>query len=617
VRRALLAILVASCSWWPAVRAAGPIEYRFTFPEPEHHWLQVEAVFPNLGPGPLDLRMSQTSPGRYAMHDFAKNVYDVRVFDAGGRELETTRPDPHGWRVTEHGGAVTVRYKVFGDRVDGTYLAIDTTHAHVNMPAVIMFGRGLDDRSARLTFSPPMSTPGWSLATQLIAGPAPFEFTAPNLQYLMDSPVELGPVTLEPFSVDGHIFRFAVHHTGTRDAVRSFVRDVEKIVREQRAIFGEFPAYESGQFTFLADYLPYSDFDGMEHRNSTVLTASTTIERDRLGLLSTVAHEFFHSWNVERIRPRALEPFNFEAANMTGELWLAEGFTQYYEPLTLNRAGLTDVASTASAFAEMIGAVALSPAHRLRSAEEMSRLAPFTDGVEVIDRTNWSTTYTSYYTFGGAIALALDLSLRERSDGRLSLDDFMRSMWRVYGKPGGSRPGYVDRPYDIADVEARLAEISGSAEFARTFVARYIQGHEVADYERLLAGSGLLMRRVRSGRAWIGHQEYARGKQGLQLMRASAPGTPAYNAGLDRGDEIVEIAGRAIEAEEQLAGVLRAARPGQVLEVTIRDRSGVARHTRMTLAEDPSFEIVPLEQTGAPLSKGQRDFRQRWLASHQ
>ena len=427
--------------------------------------MQVDATFPEIGLGPLDLRMSRASPGRYALHDFAKNVYELRAFGADGREIAATQPDPYGWRVEQHGGSVTVRYKVFGDRIDGTYLAIDPTHAHINMPAVVLFGRGLDDRSATITFEAPPGHPAWRVATQLLAGTSPLEFAAPNLQYLMDSPAEFGPIALQQFVVDGHTFRFAAHHTGTEDELKGFVSDVEKIVREQRSIYGEYPTYEPGYYTFLADYLPYASGDGMEHRNSTVITSSASIASNRRGLLGTVAHEFFHNWNVERIRPRSLEPFDFEAANMSGELWLAEGFTQYYGPLTLSRTGLVDLPTTAGAFGELITAVTMTPAYRLRSAEDMSRMAAFTDGGRTIDRTNWSITYISYYPFGGAIALALDLTLRERFDGRVTLDDYMRAMWRMHGAPGGSRPGYVDRPYTLADAEARLAEVTGVGRF--------------------------------------------------------------------------------------------------------------------------------------------------------
>src|SRR2546430_15329899 len=136
-----LAILFISTSF----DAASPIRYRFSFPEPQHRWMQVEAMFPDLTSAPLEMRMSRSSPGRYSLHDFAKNVYDVHMFGADGSELATTRPDPYGWNVPSHGASVTVKYKVFGDRVDGTCLAVDETHAHINMPAAGMWAHGPHD----------------------------------------------------------------------------------------------------------------------------------------------------------------------------------------------------------------------------------------------------------------------------------------------------------------------------------------------------------------------------------------------------------------------------------------------------------------------------------------
>src|ERR1043165_1485445 len=145
-----------------SLEAAAPVRYRVSFPEPAHRWMQVEATFAELGAGPLGLRMSRSSPGRYSLHDFAKNVYDVHAFGADGRELTPSRPDPYGWSVGGHGGTVTVKYKVYGDRVDGTYLAIDATHAHINMPAAMMWAHGLDDRAIAIAFEPPagLACPG-------------------------------------------------------------------------------------------------------------------------------------------------------------------------------------------------------------------------------------------------------------------------------------------------------------------------------------------------------------------------------------------------------------------------------------------------------------------------
>jgi predicted metalloprotease with PDZ domain len=593
------------------VHAAGVLTYRFTFPEPEHHWMQVEASFTDLGPGPLELRMSRASPGRYSLHDFAKNVYDVQVAGADGRPLSTTRPDPYGWTVTEHASTVTVRYKVFGDRVDGTYLAVDTSHAHINMPAAIMWARGFDNRPLALTFVPPVDVQ-WQVATQLHPGPTPLQFTAPNLQYLMDSPAEFGPVTIRQFEIDGRTFRFSAHHTGTPADLEAFVKDVEKIVRQEGAIFGEYPPYEPGTYTFLADYLPYANGDGMEHRNSTVITASGSIRGSRNNLLDTVAHEFFHGWNVERIRPRSLEPFDFERADMSGELWLAEGFTQYYGPIALSRAGLEDLPSTASTLAGLINDVIVSPARTVRSAEDMSRMAPFTDGGRTIDRTNWASTYISYYPFGGAIALGLDLSLRERSNGRVSLDDFMRAMWRMHGKPGGTREGYVDHPYTLDDAEKRLEEVSGDAGFARDFFARYIDGHDAPDFATLMPPAGFALRRVGAGRAWWGDLRLEQ-RGGLRIAAAPLANTPAYKAGLDVDDDVRQLDGVRVTSAEAVASVLDRHKPGDTVSVAFIDRGGAARTGRVVLGEDPRVDVVPIESTGPSLTPAQRAFRQAWL----
>jgi predicted metalloprotease with PDZ domain len=612
IARIVLGLWLALVTFSAAFRAAAPIQYRFTFPEPEHHWMQVEVTFSELGPGPLELRMSRSSPGRYSLHDFAKNVYDVSASGADGRPLAVVRADPHGWTIAGHNGAARVLYKVFGDRVDGTYLGIDPTHAHINMPAAIAWGRGLEDRPATLTFVQPAGQK-WQVATQLQPGSHPLEFTAPNFQYLMDSPVEFGPLAVRQFTVNSGTIRLALHHTGTDAELDRFVGDVEKIVRQQLQIYEEFPAYEPGFYTFLADYLPYATGDGMEHRNSTVITSSSSLRSNAFGLLDTVAHEFFHGWNVERIRPRSLEPFDFERANQSGELWLAEGFTQYYGPLTLSRAGLSDVRGTAATMGAFANAVAANSAHLVRSAEEMSQMAVFTDGGRSTDRTNWPSTVISYYSHGAAIALALDLSLRERSNGRVSLDDFMRAMWRAHGKPGGTRPGYVDRPYSIADAERQLAAVSGDQRFARDFFARYIQGREVADYGRLVAQAGLVLRKRNPNIAWLGDVRFDAQGGALRVGSPPAFGSPAYKAGIDLGDEIREVDGRRVSSADDVRAALSDRRPGDTVAVTYVNRSGTPQTRTVTLGEDPAVQLVTLESTGGALTDAQRAFRKSWL----
>jgi predicted metalloprotease with PDZ domain len=612
-RVGLASVAVGLVLWQTANHAASPIEYRFSFPEPQHRWMQVEVTFPDLPAGALELRMSRSSPGRYSLHDFAKNVYDVHAFAGDGGELPTTRPDASGWTVGDHGGRVTVRYKVYGDVVDGTYLAVDTTHAHINMPAAIMWARGLSDRPSTLSFTPPPGT-RWQVATQLHPGSGPLELTAPNLSYLMDSPVEFGPLTIRQFSAGSRVFRFAVHHRGSDDDLGDYIADVEKIVRQEGMVFGEFPDFEPGSYTFLADYLPYVHGDGMEHRNSTVMTATGSIRNSRAGLLETVAHEFFHAWNVERIRPRSLEPFDLERTNMSGELWLAEGFTQYYGSLSLHRAGIAGLPATSEAFTDFVESAVVRPGRAVRSAEEMSRMAVFVDGGIPVDRTNWPTTYTSYYPFGGAIALALDLTLRDRSDSRVTLDDFMRAMWRVHGKPGGAREGEVDHPYTSADAEARLAEVSGDAPFAADFFRRFIRGHDVADYARLLARAGFELHPRSPGRPWWGDLRLEVRGGRLLIADFVTANSPAYAAGLDQGDELRQLGDARVHASEDVVAAVQRHRPGDRIEVAYIDRTGVEKTTTVTLAVDPHLEVRPIESTGGTMTPSQRAFRERWLA---
>jgi predicted metalloprotease with PDZ domain len=349
----------------------------------------------------------------------------------------------------------------------------------------------------------------------------------------------------------------------------------------------------------------------MEHRNSTVMTAAGSIAASRDELLDTVAHEFFHCWNVERIRPKGLEPFDFDRANLSGELWLAEGFTQYYGPLALQRAGLDDLASTARTLAGLIESVS-APGHLMRTAEEMSRMAPFIDGGRTVDRTNWSTTVISYYPFGGAIALALDLTLRDRSDGRLSLDDFMRGMWTTYGKPGGSREGYVDHPYTITDAEATLAAVSGDKPFARDFFARYIQGHDVADYARLLGRAGFAMRKRSPGTAWLGDLRLE-SRNGWRVAGLVPPTWPIYATGLDEDDELQKIDGQRVSSSGDIAAAMQRHRPGHRIPIVFVDRTGAAKTANVTLGEDPRMDVVPVE-AGA-LTASQKAFRDSWLGA--
>jgi len=597
--------------------AQSSIAYRLSFAERQHRVMDVDVTFPDLPAAPLLLRMSRASPGRYALHDFAKNVFDVEVSDARGASLSVVRSNPHGWDVPSHGASVRVRYKVFGDWIDGTYLSIDSTHAHINMPAALMWAEGLEMRPISVRFDVPPDS-GWRVATQLYPGADPLTFTAPTLQYLMDSPSEVSALAITSFTVpDGSrtpTFRIAAHHTGTDADLAALTRDAERIVREARGVYREFPVYETNTYTFIGDWVPWANSDGMEHRNSTIITGSRTIGADRADILDAMSHEFFHSWNVERIRPRSLEPFNLEDQNLSGELWLAEGFTNYYGPLVLHRAGLTTLAQFAAEMGSAIDTVVNSPARQVRTAEQMSQMAPFVDAATSVDRTSFDNTFISYYTWGSAIGLGLDLTLRVRTDQRVTLDDLMRALWTKFGKPGGRQIGYVDDPYSIEDVRKTLGQIAGDQAFAEEFFRKYIQGHEVVDYETLFARAGLVWRRVAPGRPFIGQLHIQDGGNGARITAAVPFDSPAYVAGLDRDDVIVAVGDSAIKGAAEFVRVLGMHRSGEKVPLTF-ERHGKRATTTLTVGEDPRRELLPVEQTGTQPTEAQRQFRQAWLSS--
>ena len=600
--------------------AQSDVRYRVSFPAPEHHYAQVEVTFAGVPAGTLEARMSRSSPGRYALHEFSKNVFDLEAFDGKGKALAATRPNPYQWNVSGHDGTVRIVYKVYGDHVDGTYLGIDSTHAHMNMPATLMWARGFETRAARVTFEPPGGLK-WVPATQLFPTQDQWTFTAPNMQYLMDSPTELSAQTIRSFNVrnpDGRelTIRTAVHHDAADAAIDEYVAGAEKIVREQGAIFGEFPEFDTGTYTFLGDYVPWGGGDGMEHRNSTVVASPVSLRNPGmvLDVLDTVAHEFFHAWNVERIRPASLEPFNFEEANISGELWLAEGFTQYYGSLTMIRTGLSSVEEGLRGLARSAQAVVNGSGRRFRSAVAMSQMAPFTDAARSVDRTNTSITFISYYTYGAAIALGLDLSLRDRSNGKVSLDDYMRAMWRAHGKPGGPQPGLVAKPYTLKDARERLAEVSGDRAFADSFFDKYIEGQDAIDYAPLFLRAGYVWRKSNPGAAWLGTVAFDRGGSGT-IANLLDWGSPLHAAGLDQGDTIVELDGRKVADGTSLQAVLKAHKPGDNIAVSYRRRNGAGGTTTITLAENPSIELVAIERTGRTLTAEQKRFRDAWLGS--
>lgn len=611
-RSLLLAILLLM--FVATTFAQGKVEYEIAFPNYVHHEAEISVTFSGVPTGkPLEVRMSRSSPGRYSAQEFSKNVYSVRAMDEKGTALNFTRPNPTQWNVRGHHGKVRVTYTLFGDLGSGTFTGIDASMAHLSIPATFMWARGFENAPITIRFR---GLPEWKIATQLVPTADPQVFTAPHMQYFMDSPTMLANFRLREWPVQSngktYTIRLAINDPAASDQeVDEFAEMSKKIVAEQIAIFGETPDYDFGTYTFIANYVPQIGGDGMEHRNSTSLTSSRSIKGSPRGNLSTVSHEYFHCWNVERLRPRTIEPFNFEDANVSDGLWLAEGFTQYYGSLAMKRAGFSgDDASFARGMGFTINSTVNAPGRVLFGPIAMSQQAVYSDGAPAADPNNLINNFVSYYTYGSAVATGLDLTLRTKFTGK-TLDGYMRQLWADLGK---HQKNYAPaKPYTIADLKASLAKYSGDAAFANDYFARFIEGHDVPDYESLLAKAGFQYRKARPGKIWMDAQFREQGGA-LTIGSPTLRTGPMYKAGLDRGDKILSFDGQAVAKPSDVQAILEKHKPGDTITIEAEQR-GIKKTVQLTFTEDPAVEVVAFESINKEVTAEMKKLRADWLGS--
>lgn len=568
--------------------------YEVSFNNSVHHEAHIRAYFPELKSDTLIVRMSRSSPGRYALHEFVKNVYGVKATNSKGEKLKISRADPYSWKITGHDGSVTVEYILFGNRADGTYSQIDETHAHLNIPATFIYSEELNKRPIEVTFNT-SNHPDWKIATQLkrLKGNT---FFAPDLYYFMDSPTEISDYDLREFKVDGKNIRFVLHHPGTKEEFNEYFEKVKKIVAQEKEVYGELPDYDFDEYTFLACYMPNVSGDGMEHRNSTILTDTESLGKGGIkNNIGTVAHEYFHSWNVERIRPKSLEPFDFQEANMSGALWFAEGFTSYYTGLSLCRAGVLSPKEYIEGLNGTFNYVWNSPARDYFNPIEMSYQAPFVDAATSVDPVNRENTFISYYSYGSILGLALDLQLRMKG---LNLDDYMKLVWQKYGK--------TEIPYTIPELEKSLTEYAGK-EFAPNFFQNYIYQSKMPNYEQLFERVGVSIEQNKPD-AYFGASVRS-DENGTIISQNVAKNTPAYSAGLDKGDKIISINGVQLTAENNWEDELKKFNPGDTIDLEY-ERYAAVKKTKLTLATDPTYVIELKEDAGKKAEKARRN----WLS---
>ncbi|MFD2517153.1 M61 family metallopeptidase [Salinimicrobium flavum] len=567
--------------------------YNISFEDAVHHEANIRVTFPDLDSDKLSVRMSRTSPGRYALHEFAKNVYGVTATSGKGDTLEISRPDPYSWEIAGHDGTVNLEYTLFANRADGTYSQIDESHAHLNIPATFMYAETLQDRPVEVTFDT-RQFPKWRVATQLKHEHGN-TYSAPNLYYFMDSPTEVSDHELREFELDGQTINFSLHGPTTKEEFDEYFEKVKSIVGQQKAVYGELPKFDFGEYIFIACYLPHASGDGMEHRNSTILTSSRPLGEGGMERnIGTVAHEFFHAWNVERIRPQDLKPFDFTEANMSGLLWFAEGFTSYYTPLTLVRGGII----TSEAYAEGLNGtfnyVWNSPGREYFNPIEMSYQAPFVDAATSVDPVNRENTFISYYSYGSMLGLALDLQLRQKGQ---NLDDFMKLIWKEYGKQ--------EKPYTLQSLDSSLAQYAGK-DFAREYFSKYIYDSKMPDYEGLFKTVGIKIERT-SENPFFG-ATVRKTEEGFVITGNPRKNTPAYKARLAEGDKIISVNGTNLDSDDSWEDEFAKHKAGDILNLEI-ERFGKNMKRSVKLEKDPAYTISIDDNAGKKAVKA----RKEWL----
>jgi predicted metalloprotease with PDZ domain len=522
----------------------------------------------------LDFQMPRWSPGRYAVFDFAKNVQEFEA--AAGicppRSLcdqamrPVTRVDDQTWQVPfMNSPSLTIKYKVFANDLSGTFSQLDSRHANFNGGNIFMYIVNHKQDPVTLSIEPPRD---WRIVNGRTDATDQRDWQFPNWDILIDTPTEIGPDwTEDNFKVSGKQYHVVVHSLGSEGGKRgALVRDIEKIVKAETAMWGP-PEFDS--YTFLIHFANDDHSgDGMEHLTSTQIILPGALADASMyeGALDTVAHEFFHVWNVKRLRPLELGPWDFTRPANTRGLWIAEGITNYYGHLMLRRAGLWDDAKLWTTLAQQITQVENAPGSRLMSAEESSLSAPFLDDAPHAQQTNLANTSISYYPKGEVLGIVLDLLIRGRADGKASLDEVMRRMYEQFYLKSPNATYYLrGRGYRAEDFEQMVSQVAG-ADMSDWF-KRYVRGVESPPYEEAFAQVGLRLVREPQQPVSVGVTADQNDPNNFKLARVR-PGSPASDAGLEAGDTITTFGGTKL-IPANLLKVLSRYKPGDRVALTV------------------------------------------------
>lgn len=565
-----------------ASRSAAPqIAYTVSMTKPWTHLLEVEMSLKwTAAQQSVEVKMPVWTPGSYLVREYARHVQDFSA-RSGASDLKWSKLNKNTWQIDARGSReIVLSYRVYSNELTVRTNELNDEHAFWNNAATLMFPAGHLAAASTVTVRP---FGNWKIATGLakVAGQQN-TFRADNFDILYDAPFEVSDFNEITFNVQGKPHRIVITGEGNYD-LRQMARDVAKIAEEGYKIFGEMPFDD---YTFIVNL---RGGGGLEHLNSTALQWNRFGFKPQgryTGFLNLVAHEYFHLWNVKRIRPDALGPFDYENENYTKLLWVAEGMTSYYEGILLRRAGLISDREFLEGKAQMIEQLQARPGRFETSLEEASMDAWIKYYRQDENSVN---NQISYYDKGDVVSMFLDITIRTSSAGAKSMDDVLRHLYDEFYKKGRNFT-----PEDFQKVSELMAGRS-----LDDFFTKYVRGEAEIEYDSILRGIGLKLNvaEPNRSRAYIGADLAEEG--GRLTIRSVPADTPAYEQGLNTGDQIVAIDGYRA-SQTFLQSYLGEKKPGDKVRLTIF-RFDKLRDITFTLGSNSrkDYNIAPLENPTA------------------
>ncbi|MGA8409651.1 MAG: PDZ domain-containing protein [Candidatus Acidiferrales bacterium] len=570
--------------------AAATIGYHISLKNPEQHEFQVSMQIPVSA---SDHEITVALPAwnaLYQVRDFAYRLRDLRASEstAPSNVLHVEKLDKQTWTISlpQNSSPTTqISYTIEWDDPGPFNSQLDDHHAFVNFAEVLLYvpSRRVEDTTVQFDDVPD----AWRAVAELPPGPAPNSFTAPSYDKLVDAPAEIGKFDEFAYDESGAHFRVVVDGNGwRRDRLQT---NLQRITKYETRLMGGPPFSE---YTFFFHFGPYPEVGGggMEHSNCTAIAASS-IE----SATAIAAHEFFHAWNVKRIRPRTLEPVDYTKEMYTRALWFAEGVTSTYGAYTLERTGLWTKDQFYNDLAGQISELDSRPAHTWQSVEESSLDA----WLEKYDDYRQPDRSISYYNKGQIAGVLLDLAIRDATDNHKSLDDVMRRMYEVYAQHG--------RFYDDSQgVEAAAEEVAG-VKFD-DFFRRYIAGTDDIPYQDFFNAAGLELKVEMHKSADLGFWTVGHAPGAPVQVSQVVPGTPAEAAGLKSGDILLALNGQPVPP--YLPGWLHDQTPGEKISLHVhRDNKDLEIKFALGANDSNKFWIAEMPS----ISEKQRRIREGWL----